>query len=178
MSKQSLPLSRVYQLIEPGPVVMVSTSWRGKTNVMTMSWLMPVEFEPPLLACILSADNYSFDLLKSSRECVINIPTAELAEKVVECGNTSGRSLDKFQALELTPQAAARVAAPLVAECYANLECKVVDTDMVNKYNLFILEVVQAWIDASVKQPRTLHHCGEGDFMVAGETLHLPSAMK
>jgi len=163
MSKQSLPLSRVYQLIEPGPVVMVSTSWRGKTNVMTMSWLMPVEFEPPLLACILSADNYSFDLLKSSRECVINIPTAEL---------------DKFQALELTPQAAARVAAPLVAECYANLECKVVDTDMVNKYNLFILEVVQAWIDASVKQPRTLHHCGEGDFMVAGETLHLPSAMK
>jgi len=178
MKKKALPLGKVYQLIEPGPVVMVATRWRDKTNIMTMSWHMMVEFEPPTLACIISANNYSFGLLKASRECVINIPTAELAEKVVRCGNMSGRKVDKFQALGLTPATAVSVSAPLIAECYANLECKLVDTRMANKYNMFILEVVKAWIDRSVKQPRTLHHRGRGAFMIAGETVKLPSRMK
>jgi flavin reductase (DIM6/NTAB) family NADH-FMN oxidoreductase RutF len=178
MKKKSLSLPRVYQLIEPGPVVMVSTSWRGKTNIMTMSWHMMVEFEPPMLACIISANNYTFSLLKASRECVINIPTVELADKVVRCGNMSGRKVDKFRALGLTPVKAAGVSAPLIAECYANLECKVVDTRMANRYNMFILEVVRAWIDRSVKQPRTMHHQGRGAFMIAGETIKLPSRMK
>jgi len=178
MKKKALPLGKVYQLIEPGPVVMVATRWRDKTNIMTMSWHMMVEFEPPTVACIISANNYSFGLLKASRECVINIPTAELAEKVVRCGNMSGRKVDKFQALGLTPATAVSVSAPLIAECYANLECKLVDTRMANKYNMFILEVVKAWIDRSVKQPRTLHHRGRGAFMIAGETVKLPSRMK
>lgn len=178
MKKKSLSLSRVYQLLEPGPVVMVSTHWRGKTNVMAMSWHMMVEFEPPMLACIISGDHYTFELLMKSRECVINIPTVEIAEQVVRCGNMSGRSRDKFQALGLTPAAAAKVSAPLIKECYANLECQVVDTRMVNKYNMFILEVVQAWIDRAVKQPRTLHHEGFGKFMVAGGRIKLRSRMK
>lgn len=178
MKKKALPLGKVYQLIEPGPVVMVATRWCDKTNIMTMSWHMMVEFEPPTLACIISANNYSFGLLKASRECVINIPTAELAEKVVRCGNMSGRKVDKFRALGLTPATAASVSAPLIAECYANLECKLVDTRMANKYNMFILEVVKAWIDRSVKQPRTLHHRGRGAFMIAGETIKLPSRKK
>lgn len=67
---------------------------------------------------------------------------------------------------------------PLIAECYANLECRVADTRMVNKYNFFVLEVVKAWFDPSVKNPRTLHHHGRGVFMVAGETIRLPSRMK
>jgi flavin reductase (DIM6/NTAB) family NADH-FMN oxidoreductase RutF len=178
MNKRSLPLSRVYQLLEPGPVVLLSTHWRGKTNIMTMSWHMMVEFEPPMLACIISGDHYSFDLLMGSRECVINIPTADLAQQVVRCGNTSGRKIDKFQAAGLTPAKAAKVSAPLIKECYANLECQVVDTRLVNKYNLFILEVVKAWIDRSVKQPRTLHHEGYGRFMIAGERIKLRSRMK
>jgi flavin reductase (DIM6/NTAB) family NADH-FMN oxidoreductase RutF len=178
MAKKSLGLSKVYQLLEPGPVVLLSTHWRGKTNIMAMSWLMPVEFEPPMLACIVSGNNYSFRLLKASRECAINIPTVELAEKVVQCGNTSGRDADKFSVLGLTPVSGKKIAAPLIEECYANLECKVVDTRMVNKYNLFVLEVVQAWIDEAVEPPRTLHHRGYGAFMVAGETVRLPSKMK
>jgi flavin reductase (DIM6/NTAB) family NADH-FMN oxidoreductase RutF len=109
---------------------------------------------------------------------VINIPTVELADKVVRCGNMSGRKVDKFRALGLTPVKAAGVSAPLIAECYANLECKVVDTRMANRYNMFILEVVRAWIDRSVKQPRTMHHQGRGAFMIAGETVKLPSRMK
>ncbi len=178
MEKQSLPLSQVYRLLEPGPVVLVSTSQHGRANIMTMSWHMMVEFEPPMLACIISANNYTFDILQATRECVINIPTAELAEKVVACGNTSGRTGDKFKSVGLTLASSAEVAAPLIAECYANLECRVVDTQMSSKYNMFILEVVKAWIDPSLQQPRTLHHRGEGVFMVAGEVLQLPSAMK
>jgi len=68
--------------------------------------------------------------------------------------------------------------APLIEECFANLECRVVDTGMVAKYCLFVLEVVKAWIDPAVKNPRTIHHLGRGNFMVAGEKIKLRSKMK
>ena len=178
MKKTSLPLSQVYRLLEPGPVVLVSSA-RGETpNVMTMSWHMMVDFEPPIVACVISNRDFTFDILRETGECVINIPTVELAKKVVGCGNTSGRELDKFKKFRLTPLPAARVAAPLISECYANLECKVIDDSMVDKYGLFILEVLKAWIDRSKKNPRTIHHCGRGVFMVAGGSIKLPSKMK
>ena len=178
MIKKTFPLYRVYSLLEPGPVVMVTTSRKGKANIMTMSWHTMMEFEPPLVGCVISNRNYTFSIVKATKECVINIPTKELAKKAVNCGNTSGRSVDKFKAFHLTPAAATYVKAPLIVECYANLECKVVDTRMVAKYNFFILEVLKAWIDPLVKQPRTLHHLGKGSFMVAGQTIKLPSKMK
>ena len=157
---------------------MVSTAWRGRADIMAMSWHMMMEFEPPLLGCIISARNHMFDLLEASKECVINIPTVDLAKKVVACGNTSGRKIDKFKTFDLTPVTSARVKAPRVEECYANLECKVTDARMVNKYNMFVLEVVKAWIDPSIRLPRTLHHAGNGVFLVAGERIKLPSKMK
>jgi flavin reductase (DIM6/NTAB) family NADH-FMN oxidoreductase RutF len=178
MKKTSLPLSQVYRLLEPGPVVLVSSA-RGETpNVMTMSWHMMVDFEPPIVACVISNRDFTFDILRQTGECVLNIPTVELAKKVVGCGNTSGRELDKFKKFGLTALPAARVAAPLISECYANLECKVIDDSMVDRYGLFILEVLKAWIDRSKKNPRTIHHCGRGVFMVAGRSIKLPSKMK
>jgi flavin reductase (DIM6/NTAB) family NADH-FMN oxidoreductase RutF len=102
----------------------------------------------------------------------------ELAAKVVGCGNTSGRDVDKFKVFQLTPADASLVEAPLIDECCANLECKVVDARMVAKYNFFILEVQKAWIAPSTKHPQTLHHLGKGMFMVAGRTIKLPSKMK
>ena len=178
MARKSCPLSKVYGLLEPGPVVLITTASKGRSNVMTQSWHTMLEFEPPLLAAVVSNRNYSFELLRASRECVINIPTLELAEKVVACGNTSGRTTDKFEAFGLTPTPAACVTAPLIAECYASIECRVADTRMVNKYNLFVFEAVKAWIDPAQPDPRTLHHRGKGAFMVAGETVKLRSKMK
>jgi flavin reductase (DIM6/NTAB) family NADH-FMN oxidoreductase RutF len=178
MAKKSLPLSQVYRLIEPGPVVMVTTASGGRANVMTMSWHMMIDFEPPILACVISNRNYTFDVLKKTKECVINIPTVELAKKVVACGNLSGRNVDKFKKFGLTPSAAAYVQAPLIDECYANLECRVIDTKLTAQYNIFIVEVVKAWIDRSQKHPRTIHHHGNGRFAVDGETIKLPSRMK
>jgi flavin reductase (DIM6/NTAB) family NADH-FMN oxidoreductase RutF len=178
MARRSYPLSKVYGLLEPGPVTLVTTARDGRANIMTMSWHSMMEFEPPLVGCVISDRNHSFAALKATKECVINIPTVEIAGKVVACGNRSGAKTDKFKKFGLTPLPAKHVEAPLIEECYANLECRVVDTKMVAKYCLFILEVVQAWIDPAVRDPRTLHHRGHGRFMVAGETIKLKSRMK
>jgi len=178
MAKRSYPLSKVYGLLEPGPVLLLCTAHKGKANVMPMSWHTMLEFEPPLLGCVVSGNDFSFTALRATKQCTLNIPTAELAAQVVACGNSSGRSLDKFAAFGLTPQPATLVAAPMIAECYAKLECRVVDTHMVNRYNFFVLEVLKAWVDPACRQPRTLHHRGRGEFMVAGETLKLASKMK
>jgi flavin reductase (DIM6/NTAB) family NADH-FMN oxidoreductase RutF len=171
-------LSQVYRLLEPGPVVMVTTARGGRANVMTMSWLTMIDFEPPIVGCVISEQSHTFGVLKATKECVINIPTVELAAKAVGCGSTSGRRVDKFERFHLTPVPASRVKAPLIDECYANLECKLVDARMAAKYNLFVLEVLKAWIDPSRKHPRTIHHLGGGVFMVAGRTIKLPSKVK
>ena len=178
MARKVFPLSKVYRLLEPGPVVLVTTRHKGKANIMTQSWHTMMEFEPPLVGCVISGRNHSFDALQITKECVLNIPTAELAKQVVGVGNCSGNRVDKFRKFRLTPRPASQVAAPLIDECYANLECRVADTTLVPAYCLFVLEVVQAWIDPTVKEPRTLHHLGHGNFMVAGERIRLRSKMK
>jgi flavin reductase (DIM6/NTAB) family NADH-FMN oxidoreductase RutF len=174
---KTLPLYSVYQLLEPGPVVLLTTAHKGRANVMTMSWHMMVEFVPPLVACVVSDANFSFTALRAARECVIAIPARKLARTVVAVGNCSGRDLDKFAVLDLTPVPAARVSAPLIAECFANLECRVRDTRLVASYGLFILEVVQAWTDPAQKRPKTIHHHGYGRFVVDGPTITLKSKM-
>jgi flavin reductase (DIM6/NTAB) family NADH-FMN oxidoreductase RutF len=174
-TKREFPLTQVYGLLEPGPVVLVTTARAGRANIMPMSWHTMMEFVPPLVGCVISSQNHTFKMLRATGECVINIPTVELAKKVVPCGNTSGQSVDKFKTFGLTPAAATLVQAPLIVECYASLECKVVDRKLVAQYNFFILEVVKAWIDLRQKRPRTIHHQGEGVFMVAGRTIKLPS---
>ncbi len=178
MPRKPLPLREVYRLLEPGPVVLLTTARKGRANVMTMSWHTMMEFEPPLIGCVVSNRDFTFNILKATKECVINIPTMELAVQVVGCGNTSGREVDKFKLFGLTAAAASQVSAPIIRECYANLECRVADTRLVSKYNFFILEVVKAWIDSSRKHPRTLHHAGRGVFILDGKTIKLPSKMK
>ena len=175
---KNLPLSKVYQLLEPGPVVLLTTARRGRTNVMTLSWHMMLEFEPPLVACVVSNRNHSFATLRATGECVIAIPSLELAPTVVEVGNCSGRSVEKFTKFGLTPLPGKRVAAPLVAECFANLECRVADSRFVNRYCMFVLEVLKAWHDPAQKNPKTIHHHGYGRFVADGEMLRLKSSMR
>jgi flavin reductase (DIM6/NTAB) family NADH-FMN oxidoreductase RutF len=182
----------VHGLLEPGPVVVLGTARAGRFNVMPMSWHLMMEFTPPLVGCVVSEANYSFESLRKSGECTLNIPAAGLLKKVVACGNVSGGSVDKFKKFGLTPAAGAVVKAPLVAECHANLECRVIDRTLVKKYNFFVLEIVKAWIDARAAQPRkapgaaaalararakprTIHHEGEGLFMIAGRRVRMAS---
>ncbi|MGB8365273.1 MAG: flavin reductase family protein [Rhizomicrobium sp.] len=159
-------------------MVMLTTAREGRANVMTMSWHTMVDFEPPLIACVVGEGGYSFAALHETGECVIAVPAVKLASKVVKVGNSHGNEVDKFEAFGLTPLPARCVAAPLIAECFANLECKVTDTQMVKKYDLFILEVVKAWIDPAQKNSKTIHHLGYGTFVVDGRTIKLKSKMR
>ena len=174
MAKKTFPLAKVYRLLEPGPVVMVTTARKGQANIMSMTWFTMMEFTPPLVGAVISGNNYSFDALVKTKECVINIPTADMAKMVVKVGSVSGDKIDKFAKFGLTPVPASQVQAPLIDECYANLECRVYDSRLVNKYNFFVLEVVKAWIDPAQKDPLTLHHRGRGLFAVDGEAIKLP----
>lgn len=176
--KRNYHLFNFYRLLEPGPVVLVTTYYKGKSNIMTLSWHMMIDFDPPILAIVMSNRNYSFNLLKASKECVINIPTVEIAKQVVGCGNCSGKKIDKFQKFKLTPMSAEKVKASLIDECYANLECKVIDMRMTNKYNIFILKGIKAWTTPSKQSPQTLHHEGKGIFIVANKRIKIPSKMK
>ena len=178
MSKRAFPLSGVHALLEPGPVVLLSSAAGGRANVMAQSWHTLLEFEPPLVACVISSRNHSFAAIDATGECVINLPGAALADAIVGCGNVSGAALDKFAAFGLSPEPARHVAPPLIRECFASLECRVVDPSMVSRYGLFVLEVVRAWIRPGIKNHPTLHHRGHGAFMLAGDTITLPSKMK
>ena len=174
MKKKAYPVSRVYRLLEPGPVVMVTTSRDGKANVMTMSWHTMMEFTPTLIGCVISNRNYTFDVLKKTKECVIAIPPAKMAKKVVRVGSASGKDIDKFTKIGLTAKPASVVKAPLIAECFANIECKVVDTVLVNKYNFFILKAVKVWIDPAQRKPVSLHHQGKGVFNINSKKIKVP----
>jgi len=171
------PLNKVFQLIEPGPVVLVSTANHGRANLMTMSWHLAIEFTPPLIGCVIGPWDYSYAALRATKQCVIAIPGVDLATRVVEIGNCSGETVDKFKTFQLTPAPASKVKAPLVAECLANLECRLVDTTLARKYGFLVLRVVQAWTNPRRKEQRTFHAHGDGTFSVDGRTLDLKKNM-
>lgn len=165
----SYPLYKAFMLIEPGPVVLVTTSDEKRSNIMTLSWTMVLDFAPRF-AFMTGPWNYSFDALMKTRECVIAVPAVGLSEKVVGIGSCSGKDVDKFKKFGLTAVDAAEVKAPLIAECYANLECRVVD--YVNEHSIFVLDCVKAWVDEKEENPRFFHAVGDGRFIVDGETIN------
>jgi len=168
-SKKDFPVSNVRRFLEPGPIVLVSSAHADQTNIMTMGWHMIMEFSPSLVGCLISSGNHSFELVRKSGQCVINIPTVELATTVVKIGNCSGRDTDKFSEFGLTAKPGTHVRAPLIDECYANFECLLADAGWVGKYNMFMFEVVKAHVATSPKTPKTIHYRGDGEFMISGE---------
>ncbi|WP_404298078.1 flavin reductase family protein [Halomonas sp.] len=171
LSKQSVPLERVRRYLEPGPIVLVSSAWAGRRNVMTLGWHTVMAFSPSLIGCIISSGTRTHELVRRSGECVINLPTLTLTDQVIGCGNTSGAEVDKFAHFGLTAQPAERVGAPLIAECHAHFECRLVDDGMVDRYDFFIWEVLAARAATVPSYPETLHYTGDGVFMVAGEII-------
>lgn len=167
-TKRDFPVAEVRRYLEPGPVVLVSSAHAGRRNVMTLGWHTVLEFTPSLVGCMISSGNFSFELIRQSGECVINLPTADMIDTVVGVGNTSGAAVDKFDRFGLTDRRAARVGAPLIAECHACFECVVADDRLVADRNFFVFEVVQAHVAARPAYPRTLHYTGDGVFMISG----------
>ena len=166
---KELQLHKAFQLIEPGPVVLVTTASGRKKNIMTISWHMVMDFTPRI-AFVTGPWNYSFNALMKNKECVIAIPTVDLSAKVVKIGACSGSDTDKFEKFKLTPVKAKSVKAPLIAECLANIECRVIDH--IAKHGIFVLQAVHAWIDTERKERRTFHANGDGTFVVDGKTIN------
>jgi len=176
--KQDFPVDQVRRFLEPGPIVLVSSSWKGERNIMTMGWLMIMEFTPSRIGCYIWARNHSFEMIRRSRECVINLPIWDLAEKVVGIGNCSGAEGEKFERFDLQAVDADTVKAPLIADCHANFECALVDTSLIRKYSLFVFEVRKAHVARSPRYPKTMHYRCDGVFMVSGRNVSMRSHFK
>ena len=166
---KKLALSKIFTLLEPGPVVMVTVAGKEKPNVLTISWTMVLDFTPRF-AFMTGSWNHSYKALIKDRECVIAIPTAELIKTTVQIGSCSGKDIDKFKKFKLTPLPALNVKAPLIKECYANIECRIVDH--VKEHNIFVLDAVNAWFDEKQKHPRFFHAIGDGRFVIDGEVVN------
>ena len=165
---RKLSLSKAFTLMEPGPVVLVTTNDGTRNNIMTISWTMVLDFTP-VFAIVTGEWNHSWAALRKTRQCVIAIPSVDLLDKVVGIGTCSGAETDKFARFHLTPVRASRVKAPLIKECLANIECRV--TDIVGRHNIVVLEGLAAYVDATRKEKRTLHAVGDGSFVVDGRRL-------
>lgn len=163
-----LKLSKAFTLMESGPVVLVTTRDGHKDNIMTISWTMVVDFTP-VFAITTGEWNHSFAALRKHRECVIAIPTVDMLDQVVGIGTCSGIETDKFAKFKLTPVSGEVVMPPLIKECLANVECKVID--IIKKHNIVVLEGVAAYIDAARKEKRTVHAVGDGTFIVDGRKI-------
>ncbi|MDO9112540.1 MAG: flavin reductase family protein [Polaromonas sp.] len=163
-----LELGKAFTLMEPGPVVLVTTHDGQKDNIMTISWTMVMDFTP-VFAITTGEWNHSYAALRKNRECVIAIPTVDMLDKVVGIGTCSGKDTDKFGKFKLTPVPGKVVKAPLIKECLTNIECKVID--IAKKHNIVVLEAAAAWIDTTRKEKRTVHAVGDGTFIVDGRKM-------
>jgi flavin reductase (DIM6/NTAB) family NADH-FMN oxidoreductase RutF len=172
---EKMKLERAFTLLEPGPVTLITTNDGQKNNIMTISWTMVLDFIPRF-ALTTGSWNYSFAALRKKRECVIAIPTVDLIDRVVGVGTTSGADTDKFKKFGFTPVRARHVGAPLIKECLANIECRVID--IVKPHDIVILEAVAAYFDTSRREKRTLHAVGDGTFIADGRRLNRKRAMR
>lgn len=172
---ENLQLSRAFTLIEPGPVVLVTTNDGHKDNVMAISWTMVLDFAAAF-AITTGPWNYSYTALQESKECVIAIPTVDLIDTVVGVGTCSGSDTDKFSKFNLTRLKAEHVRAPIIKECLANIECRV--ADILTQYNIVVLEGLAAYFDSTRKEKKTLHAVGDGTFIADGRTIHRKKMMQ
>lgn len=180
MPRQPVDLAKSYLLLNHGPVTLVSSAHGGRSNVMAASWTMPLDFNPPKVAVVIDSRTLTRELIEASGEFVLNIPALAIASKVLAVGSHSGRDMDKFARFGLATAPAHCVAAPLVEECLAWLECRVLpEAHNQQRYDLFIGEVVAAWADPRVfaegrwsfpdDQLRTMHYMAGGGFLGTGD---------
>lgn len=163
--RKNYPVQDARFYLEPSPTVLLTSQYKDERNVMTLGWYTIMEFTPSLIACMISVSNHSFELIKKSRVCVIDLPTVELSHTVVEIGNCSGLNTDKFEKFDLKTEKGDKINAPLLFNCYANFECQLYDSKLVKDYNFFIFEIVKAHVATSPKYPKTIQYRGNSHFI-------------
>jgi flavin reductase (DIM6/NTAB) family NADH-FMN oxidoreductase RutF len=167
-------------MITPGVVGLVTTDYRGRQDVATLSWLAPVSREPPLVAIAVHPSTLSHDMIKRSGEFVVNIPNRDVINQVVTCGRFSGNDLDKFDRTGLAMTEAAVVRAPLISQCIGHLECAVVNAFQPGDHTIYIGQVAYAWAEDGAfddgwllegNELKPLHHLGGALFAVLDERI-------
>jgi flavin reductase (DIM6/NTAB) family NADH-FMN oxidoreductase RutF len=132
----------------PLPAVMVSCQKPGDPpNIITIAWTGIVCSEPPMLSISVRKDRYSYEIIKSTGEFVVNVTTKDLAEATDICGMISGRDNDKFKITGLTPIQGTKVRVPLIDECPINLECQTRSILELGSHDMFVAEIVATHID-------------------------------
>jgi flavin reductase (DIM6/NTAB) family NADH-FMN oxidoreductase RutF len=134
------------------------------SNIVAVSFCVPVSKEPPMLACAITKTAYSSDLIGVHSEFVVNVPPATLRREIYFCGTHSGRSVDKFKEAGLTPEPARSVKAPIIGECLAFMECKEVKRFPAGDKNIFVGQVVEAYADEAVVEGNRQIDFAKGDF--------------
>ena len=135
-----------------------------KSNILAVSFCMPVSKEPPLIICAIGRSTYSCTLVENTKEFVVNIPQKELTEKIYYCGFHSGYQVDKFKETGLTSQPARKVKTPIIEQCVAHMECKVRQQIEIADKNLFVGEVLEAYAEESVAKEKGSIEYAKGDF--------------
>jgi len=135
------------RLLGGGPVVLVTTAWRGNYNVMPAAFVTPLSFGPPLIGLAVHPSRHTHDMIKYSEEFALNVPTRELLHHCQYLGSVSGRELDKLELTKLPTFRARRVDAPLLEGCVGYIECGVEDALTIGDHTLFVAKVVAAQVE-------------------------------
>lgn len=135
------------RLLGGGPVVLLSTAWRGNHNVMPAAYVTPLSMDPPLIGVAVHPSRHSHDMIKYSEEFALNIPTPELLHHVQYLGSVSGRELDKMELTRLPSFRARRIEAPLLEGCVGWIECGVHDAYNIGDHTLFVGKVAAASVE-------------------------------
>ena len=128
--------------LSPKQVVLVTTRYNGKDNVIPVDWHIPLSFSPKLYAICLESNNYTSEMISSSGCFAVNFVSSEFEEKVLQCGRISGREIDKFEYTGLLKIEAAKINVPILKDSIGHLECKLVDKIITGDHTLFIGRVV------------------------------------
>jgi flavin reductase (DIM6/NTAB) family NADH-FMN oxidoreductase RutF len=180
----AVPLGKAYLLLNHGPTVLVSSAHAGRRNVMAAAWSMPLDFDPPKVAVVIDKATLTRELVEASGEFVLNVPSRRQAAMTLAVGTQSGRKIDKFLKVGAHGTAASVVGAPLIDDCLAWLECRVIAEPHIQQaYDLFLGEVVAAWADPAAfsdgrwhfpdAQRRSIHYLAGGSFFATGDAFEV-----
>ncbi|HHV35597.1 MAG TPA: flavin reductase family protein [Syntrophomonadaceae bacterium] len=176
MMKKEVPLEKAHRLINTGCVLLVTSAYRDRSNIMTLAWQTPLSGRPPRVGIAVALPHFTCELINRSKEFALNIPGAELLEQADRCGRTSGRAVDKFKEVGLTPVTAQKVQAPLIKECLGHLECGVVDHYKIGDHAFFVGEVLAAFAEEELfassywhEEAKLLHHLGGKQYYISGQ---------
>lgn len=146
-------------MLYPLPVVMVTSKGKeGNPNIITIAWTGTICSDPPMVSISVRKERHSHKLISETGEFVINLTTEDLAYATDYCGVKSGRDVDKFKEMNLTPLKADKVSAPLIAESPVNLECKVTEVKELGTHDMFLAEVVAVHVDDAYMDDKNKFH--------------------